>query len=185
MAVTKCEQGHFYDGEKYDSCPHCKNPLPKRRTFGEEFTQYTPPISQKGAGSHAFTLPGADKGDERTVGVFQTQQGVDPVVGWLVCTQGTERGRAYLLHSGRNYVGRAIKSDICIPDDPMVTGEDHCSIVFEPKKTLFLLARGQGESVQLNGQAVAQSAFLTGDEEIAIGSSTFVFVPYCKEGRTW
>ncbi len=83
MAVTKCEQGHFYDGEKYDSCPHCKNPLPKRRTFREEFTQYTPPNSQKGAVSHAFTLPGADKGDERTVGVFQTQQGGGPCGGMV------------------------------------------------------------------------------------------------------
>ena len=25
MKLRKCENGHFYDEEKYDSCPHCQN----------------------------------------------------------------------------------------------------------------------------------------------------------------
>lgn len=24
MDLTKCNNGHYYDAEKYDECPHCK-----------------------------------------------------------------------------------------------------------------------------------------------------------------
>lgn len=27
MKVTKCEKGHFYDGEKYEKCPHCEQKI--------------------------------------------------------------------------------------------------------------------------------------------------------------
>ena len=27
MKLTKCEQGHFYDGEKYPACPYCNTDL--------------------------------------------------------------------------------------------------------------------------------------------------------------
>ena len=27
MKLTKCEQGHFYDGDKYPACPYCNTDL--------------------------------------------------------------------------------------------------------------------------------------------------------------
>lgn len=181
MAVVRCDKGHFYDGSKYDSCPHCERPLEKRRTISDEFTQYMP----KNPDVVPIKLPGADYGDEKTVGVFRAESGIEPVVGWLVCTQGKERGRAYLLHVGRNFVGRAMKSDICIADDREVSGEDHCSIVYEPRRITYMIARGNGESVLINGEPLESTYILMGEEEIQIGASIFVFIPYCKEGRTW
>ncbi len=181
MAVVKCDKGHFYDDSKFDSCPHCESPLEKRRTLSDEFTQYTP----KPSSVVAVKLPGANEGDEKTVGIFRSESGIEPVVAWLVCIEGKERGRSYLLHAGRNFIGRAIKSDICIADDREVSGEDHCSIVFEPRRVVYMLARGNGESVLINGKALESTYILVGDEEIQVGSSKFIFIPYCKEGRTW
>jgi hypothetical protein len=122
--------------------------------------------------------------DEKTVGIFRTQKGCDPVVGWLVCINGDERGRDYRLHAGRNFIGRSLKSDISLPDDMQISREDHCSIVFEPNKCVFTLIRGGGE-VQADDQPIDGSLTLTGDEEITLGASRFILIPFCKEGRTW
>ncbi len=184
MAVTKCKNGHFYDDEKFDKCPHCENPLPQRRVLSDELTQYTPVFTSSNSGAIKIDM-GNVGSDEKTVGIFKTDSGNDPVVGWLVCIKGTEWGRSYQLHSGRNYIGRAVTSDIAITDDEQVSAKDHCSIVFEPRRSMFLLARGKGEIVLLNGVPLQESSALFGDETIEIGMSAFVFVPYCKEGRTW
>ncbi len=189
MAVIKCEKGHFYDNEKFEECPHCKAPLPKKRALNNELTQYG--VSQdfmqnsSSQGSFKIDLGIMDNNSEKTVGIYKNKMGIEPVVGWFVCINGNEKGRAYNLHVGRNFIGRSVKSDIAIPDDENVSGEDHCSLVFEPNKIVFLLARGKGEVVLVNGKPLENSVILTGDEIIEIGLSQFVFVPYCREGRIW
>lgn len=185
MAVARCAQGHFFDDEKFAECPHCKNPPPRRRPLGDTLTEYRPSSAQ-GAGGHIkVNLGPALPGDEKTVGIFQKALGCDPVVGWLVCVRGRETGRDYRLRAGRNLVGRAINMDISLPDDAQISREDHCSIVFEPKRCIFLLARGVGDGVLVNGARLAESLVLDGGETIEIGTSSFVFIPFCGEGRSW
>ncbi len=185
MAVTKCKEGHFYDSEKFSECPHCKEPLKKRRVISDEMTQfqYTPPATN--SGRRNINLGSASVGDEKTVGIYRSNMGVDPVVGWFVCIKGSEKGRSYILHAGRNYIGRDLKMDISIPDDESITREDHCSLVFEPKSVVFVLVRGLGETLLVNGENVENSYTLKGDEHISLGNSEFIFVPFCKEGRVW
>ena len=48
--------------------------------------------------------PGAGEG--RTVGLIRKRTGLDPVVGWLVCIAGPDKGRDYRIHSERNFLGR-------------------------------------------------------------------------------
>lgn len=35
MNVVKCDKNHYYDADKYETCPHCKNGLKKYKK--EEF----------------------------------------------------------------------------------------------------------------------------------------------------
>lgn len=185
MAVVRCEQGHFYDGEKFPSCPHCQTPPPRRRPLGDALTEYRPRAAAPAAERVQISLGGTQQGDEKTVGVFRTAVGCDPVVGWLVCVQGREKGRDYRLHAGRNFMGRALQMDICLPDDESMTRENHCSIVFEPNRRTFLLARGLGDGVSVDGQRLADTYVLQGGETICLGTSAFVFVPFCGKERSW
>lgn len=193
MAVVRCEKGHFYDDEKFGGCPHCENDLPgrPRRGVSEEKTVFG--VSHQDIAARAMRqhiqvdlgAPPQGPADEKTVGIYRTEKGCDPVVGWLVCTGGREKGRDFRLHAGRNFIGRAIKSDIALVDDERISREDHCSLVFEPRKSVFLLARGSGDGVVVNGERLQDNRMLLGDEMIEIGASTFVFIPFCREGRTW
>lgn len=190
MAVVRCEKGHFYDDAKYPSCPHCENALPEkpRRGIADEMTVFGGALQAGGEARQQVHIDlGAPAGpqDEKTVGIFRAEKGCDPVVGWLVCTAGREKGRDFRLHAGRNYIGRAMKNDVALVDDEQVSREDHCSIVFEPRAGRFHLVRGDGDGVLINGERLHESVELSGDEEMEIGGSLFVFVPFCREGRSW
>ncbi len=189
MAVLRCANGHFYDNEKFSECPHCKNPLPQSKGLNSQFTVSgsfiaSTPVSAEAVKRHIEIAP-TQKGDEKTVGIFRTNKGYDPVVGWLVCVEGAEKGRDYRLHSGRNFIGRAPSSDVALCDDERVTRENHCSIVFEPRSGVFVIASGLGEGVTVNGERLEQTITLSGDDSIEVGASRFVFVRFCREGRGW
>ncbi len=201
MAISKCNNGHFYDNSKFDSCPHCEQAPLKRRAIGEEMTRFEfspqPLASAQGAAASGeaiaanqapprqVNLGAAAAADPKTVGIYSSKLGIDPVVGWLVCITGGEKGRSYQLYAGRNFCGRDYKMTICLPDDALISRENHCSIIFEPKQIAFSLIRGIGESVWVNEQPLTDSIRLNGDEIIKIGSSELVFIPYCKAGRVW
>jgi len=125
----------------------------------------------------------ADPVDEKTVSIYK-KRGWDPVTGWLVCVEGPEKGRDYRLHSGRNFLGRALQMDISIVDDKEISRENHCSVVYEPKKREYFLVPGSA-NVYLNGDAVNEVADITTGDTIGAGGSEFVFIPFCKEGREW
>lgn len=175
MAVAKCDKGHFYDDTKYQSCPHCASGVPANPPVGEIRIETGGPQLRQGA----------RQDNEGVTVALRKQRGVDPVAGWLVCVEGPERGRDYRVFTGRNFVGRAPKSSICIADDPEISREDHCSVIFEPLKCQFLLAPGSGTNTYINGKRLDIATLLQSDDEIRIGGSMFVFVPYCKEGRKW
>ncbi len=207
MAVIKCENSHYYDSSKYSECPHCKSgtpdqsksPLGMERQIEDMMTiakysqniHISPQVSKSSAYDNEKTVnmqlsaPSAVRGEEKTVGLFKKTMKMDPVVGWLVCVSGNEKGRDYRIHSGRNFVGRSHKMDICIVDDEGISRENHCSIIYDPKGNTFILMPGEGTSTFLNGEFADKSAFLTENCLIKMGESEFYFVPYCKEGRVW
>ena len=93
-------------------------------------------------------------GDERTISIFSSKGHFVPVVGWLVCTDGVEKGRDYRLVSGRNFIGRAYQMDVSIPDDKGISRENHCSVVYDPKTKKFCLVPGENV-VFYNGEKIS------------------------------
>lgn len=190
MAVIKCANGHFYDGAKFPECPHCnqegntgKAALNEEKTmFLKEELTGSRPKAEKKLLEYAM---GQNKKDERTVGFYRSQKGGNPVAGWLVCINGTEWGRDFRIYAGKNKIGRALSMDIMLADDLSVARENHCFLIFEPKKIQFILQKGQGDQVLVDGARLEEILILKGDEEIQIGDSTYIFVPFCREGRGW
>jgi len=75
--------------------------------------------------------------------------------------------------------------DICITEDDTITRENHCSVVFDPKGKVFYISPGEGSITYLNDKLLDDSGKLTEGDVITAGSTDLVFIPYCKEGRTW
>ncbi len=107
------------------------------------------------------------------------------VTGWLVCTEGPEKGRDYRLRYGFNKIGRSYEMDVCIFEDEEISRDAHCSVVYESRSNRFLLAPGQGTLTWLGGELVEEPREILSGERFQIGGTTLEFVAFCRNGVTW
>jgi hypothetical protein len=110
----------------------------------------------------------------------------DPVVGWLVCLEGPDRGRDFRLHGEKNFIGRAPHMDVCIPGDDTVSRERHGVVIFDPKKQVFWVLPGDASGlVYLNGEIVHSPTQIKRDDLLEIGQTKLVLIPFCGEQYSW
>jgi hypothetical protein len=201
MAMKRCEADlHFYDPDKHPTCPYCRDQAGEidstrgisergRSDFGYE-TGSTVGIEEKKdiKPKHATELKDRiPDSDGATIGFFKKKAGFEPVVGWLVCTEGGSKGKDYRIKPGINEIGRDDTQDvqIVITGDSIISRRDHAEIEYDPDENAFYLIRKKNPAVKLNGKAVRQPAMLNAHDVIQFGESVFIFVPLCTENFKW
>lgn len=205
MEMRKCIKGHYYDASINSSCPYCNSVQGEGMTVPMNFTQgvsstddsrtlplgYTQsaPIQQpapKPATQSNFSQPVDDDDDGKTVAIVHHDMGIDPVVGWLVCIDGKEKGRDYRIHTDNNFVGRSERMDICIRGDETISRENHAIISYDSVDKIFYFSPGDGRSIiRLNDKAIFQTVQIKAYDKLVIGKTTFLFIPLCGEPFEW
>ena len=167
MEMKQCPSGHYYDAAIHPQCPYCSAP---HVDIGA-----TVAVDRGGT-----AVPGA------TVAVIKKKMGIDPVVGWLVCVEGAERGRDYRLHADNNFVGRDKSMDVCIEGDDTISREKHAVITCDLDTLSFYLTPKDGRSnPHLNGKPVFSTVELSPYDRIRLGQTTLLFLPFCGERFSW
>jgi hypothetical protein len=195
--MVRCSEGHFYDSNKHSACPWCAPPL-DITPAGSDATGTTRVMPLMDVTPATIAIPAPPAGpapvasipppptDAETRRYGQLVKGVDPVVGWLVCLEGPDRGRDFRLKMERNFIGRSSNMDICLVNDERVSRERHASLVFDPQNRSFLLVPGDSAGlIYLNGTLLHAPAQLKADDVIDVGSSKLVMVPFCGEKFAW
>lgn len=198
MALERCPNGHLYDPAKHSGgCPYCG-----LADVGLDFSKTHPkrPASEYGADepeelrTRARDQPapgGADPG--ATQAYYRRELNLDPVVGWLVCIEGNNKGRDYRIRSENNFVGRSEKMDICIEGDDGISRENHAVITFDPLNSSFKLSPGNArgivyreEQIDRTERAVHSPVDLNPYDKIRLGRTRLLFVPFCTpDGFNW
>lgn len=182
--LTRCPEGHFYDGNKFRVCPYCQQAGgPVRPTMPmTPPSAPTPPV--RPAASPAASPAEPDEMNA-TVGYYDNMPKA-PVTGWLVIIGGPGKGQDFRLRPGRNYIGRAGGMDVVLDGDPMVSRNKHAIIVFDPVSRSTLCQPGESrELFYLNGQVVMEAARLKRGDVLSIGKTKLAFVPFCDENFAW
>ena len=160
--MRQCDNGHFYDESRFDSCPYCQEGAGVGKTVAAGTVGKTVAAVPGGA------APEADRG--KTVGIIKKKIGIDPAVGFLVCVSGPHRGADYKLVAGRNFIGRAAAMDVALADDD----------------TVFSLSPGQGRGITYcNDEQVEMVRPLKAYDVIEVGKSQLLFLPLCGEQFQW
>jgi hypothetical protein len=169
MTMVLCVNHHYYDKDVNIDCPFCS-----------------------AGGNVGLTVPGEipaapkPKSGDVTVVDLQEKIGADPVVGWLVCLEGAEKGTDYRIHSENNQIGRADHMDIVIREDNAVSRERHAVITYDMRDNRYYFAPGGGRGVvRLNGRAVLNTAELSAYDRIEIGNTKLLFIPLCGDRFKW
>ncbi len=201
--VVKCDKGHWYDDTVNKVCPHCKR-AGEQLDFriDDDLKEDDRTISLAEANASLsdelssiidsnvenINLSFADGGDDdRTIsfGLFGFVNDTSPVTGWLVCMNGSEKGKDFRLHSGKNFIGRNADMDVALIDDKTVSREKHCSVVYDPKGNHFFVSPEHGNLTYLNDEMIDEAKSIDEGDIITIGDTKLVFIPFCKEERLW
>ncbi|MDR3222533.1 MAG: FHA domain-containing protein [Methanobrevibacter sp.] len=167
--MKRCENGHVYNSARYKECPYCNS---ERLEVVEEREEMPMDYIEDDA--------------DNTVAYWANELKIDPVVGWLVCLNGYEKGKDFKLKSEKNFIGRDIDMDICLEGDNTVSRKNHAMIAYNPKNREFMITQGEGSGlVYVQNEAVYGPRLLNDFDIIEIGLSKYVFVALCGDNYDW
>lgn len=185
MAMVRCEADkHFYDNNKDATCPFCRSP---RRSNIDETVGIT--TNNPTTDSHPHTVAQTVEPDPaaQTVAFWQKVTQFEPVVGWLVCIEGPNKGKDYSIKAGINQIGRDASRDVKIvmTGDLMISRVDHAELEYDDRSNEFYLIRKSNPEVKVNGVKIRQPTLLHSHDLIQLGESNFIFIPLCGEKFRW
>lgn len=172
MKLTRCDRGHYYDVEKFGKCPQCGT------------ADDTPTMAKTEEGCAETVREVTFDNDSKTVRKW-VKNGVEPVVGWLVCVEGDDYGKDFRLHASHNFIGRNDDMDVKLKD-ASVSGKKHTTITFDVKSGKFFISAGESkELAYLNDSVVLESKEIKAYDTISLGNSKLLFVPFCSDTFSW
>lgn len=122
----------------------------------------------------------------KTVGVFQKSMKIEPVVGWLVCIEGPDKGKDFRILAKNNSVGRSDTNDICIKGDTTISRENQARIAYDEKNNAFHLIPGESaNNIYIGEEPVYVPTVLEENTVIEMGETKLMFVPFCGERHIW
>ena len=170
MKLERCENGHVYNASQHKECPYCNSERLEQAEVREEIV----------------AMDTVEIEDETTQSYWANEIAVEPVVGWLVCTDGYDKGKDYKLKTEKNFIGRTPEMDICIEGDNSISRKNHAIIAYNPKNRQFVITPGEGTGiVYVQNEAVYAPLSLKSFDVIEMGTSKFVFVALCGEYFDW
>lgn len=191
MEIKECANGHLYDTEQYASCPYCQENGNRINFDGNSSIGKTVAVAEIGKtvapSSYNLKKQESDESDVgKTVAVFQKKMNLEPVVGWLVCVDGSEKGKDYRIYAKNNTIGRSEKMDICIKSDTTISRENHARIAYDVKHNAFhLIPADSVNTIYLNDEPVYIPTKLKAYDTVEFGNCKFAFVPFCNDKFTW
>jgi hypothetical protein len=176
MNLVRCANGHMYSSRKHgNACPYCTV-----ASGGAAKNEINPRRHKLQTVSHT----GDD--NSKTMAFWDDDSGNEPVVGWLVCIEGAQRGKDYKIHAEKNFIGRSEEMHIHISGDNAISRRNHAIISYNPLERNFFLIPGDGVGIVYhNNEAVYSPLELNAYDVIQMGKSKFIFIPLCGIHFDW
>lgn len=209
MKLVRCDKGHYYDGDKFQTCPHCQtsdgddgltvamssssndavSTVSTQNQSVETQKEIAPSMSIKDAVNlnATVTVDSDDDDDVKTVRLGSSVLSEkEPVVGWLVGLNGDCFGESFILKAGKNFIGRSANMDVVIKGDNAVSREKHAILIFEPKAKIFIAQPGEArELFYLNDEVVLNNIQMKKNDVICLGNTKLMLIPCCDEAFNW
>ena len=112
-----------------------------------------------------------------------------PVVGWLVCIEGPDKGKDFILRGAKSTIGRRDDSSVPLSDPKISRDGFPALIVYDDRKShKFYLASGDASArnnVELCDNMLLGQSVINPYDEIRIEDTVLVFVPFCGDEFFW
>lgn len=158
MKLKRCSKGHIFNEEKSENCPYCLN---HKKDQNIDIQQY--------------------EKEEKTLVYMPVK--IEPVVGWLVCIDGKEKGKDFRIINQRNFI--TFSNDIGI-NILKESSEYLFTITYNSKQRIFVISPGTtSEIIYLNRNAIYETTLIESYHLIEFDSVKLIFIGYCGENFNW
>lgn len=105
------------------------------------------------------------------------------VTGWLVCTDGPDRGHCFSLYKGYNTAGTHLDNPICILADPDIAEGVHFTVIYDDISNQFYLF--PQEVTYCNNELAENVMELHSHDQIKAGNTVLEFIAFCGGDCIW
>lgn len=183
MRTESCKSGHYYNLDKYSTCPYCdelKSTLYQNIDEVNEETQVLNMEKTKEIKFNPFE-------NETTQMLENLKAEVVELVGWIVIVSEKGKFQSYDISYGMNSIGRDASNGISVKnEDISISREKHASIIYDFENNLFFIQHHEGKYLTyLNGEMIYDLTQLKAYDKIKMGKTEFIFVPLCGDEFRW
>ncbi len=201
--MKQCEKGHIYDEKAYSACPYCNQASaagvrPLEPAGGPDFPKTTP-LDTSSAPSFPKTTPldapapSAPSAPPRpkkemsaTIALNVSDAGISPVRGWLVVTEGDNKGVSFCVHSEKNAIGRGSSFDVNLSFDKAISKEGDAVLTYDSRSKKFFITLAAGKNnVYHNGNLLLTPEEVKDYDVIEVGATKLVFRSFCNAEFTY
>lgn len=195
MNLSRCEKGHYYDGDKYVNCPHCarkdnvsKNTIRMSKSLDSVETEKRKEGMETGKALKDAVLDAMEKKRESEIrkrSSLHIEKEQELPVGILVGVQGSFLGKICVLTPGYNYIGY---QDEVIENVHEIEMLKSClmTILYSEEKNIFILKPKNTEyPIQIGRIIVKDNLMLRSYDKIVVKEEAFLFVPICGGHFSW
>ncbi len=161
MNLIKCPNGHYYDFDKFEQCPHC--------------AMISAGISEK------EILKGYSESETVvSEGNFYDTLNKRKTVGWITSISGENAGQCINLYEGRNTIGK-----INYDKDSLKSSSENRQITITYSITKGFILNPNKRNVTIDDNSITKSSPLNDRAIITVDSNKYIFVALCNEDFTW
>lgn len=203
--MKQCENGHIYDEKTHSACPYCNQaglsvvrPLeggsdlafPKTTPLDTGSAPDFPKTAPLDAAPAAPVTPAAPARPKRemsaTVALNVSDAGIAPVCGWLVVTEGDNKGLSFPVHSEKNTIGRGSNFDVNLSFDKAISKEGDAVLTYDSRSRKFFVTLGAGKNNVYHNNALLLTPEEVKDYDvIEAGATKLVFRSFCNDEFTY
>ena len=196
MAMQQCPNGHLYDDERNSSCPYCSPindvgvtvPLGAPEPVAEDKFPQTMPIDGNNftPGTGVGEIPPTMEVKDEFKPTQYIDEAVNEVKGWLVCLEGSKRGKDFPIHGEKNTIGRGSENNIKLDFDDAISKGENATISYDARNNKFFIAPGNSKNnIYVNNQLLMMPVELKDYDVIELGNTKMIFRSLCNEAFNW
>ena len=164
------------------------NPIPNNRSFGNSASDRQDDEEYK---TQILSKTESVSPDETQVVWNRKEFKQQPVIGWLVCTEGPDKGKDFPLHGAKCTIGRSgngMTYSVSLSDPEISRKGAACVILYNEINNQFYLTPGDiaaNINPYLNDEILLAPSLLQNRPKIQISKDVMIFVPFCVDDFKW